>query len=417
MEYRAIAPPLAMDAKEPELAQYGAGRRVAACFGMAAPGRTRPTGVAGPPVRPSRPTSVRMPKITSLARFQVPLGGQESSCRSSSTTPAGWRCCGCASGSGAVHDLRHRPRSPRGAGARRWALGDGAADRRRSRRAGAAAADGAAAGGNWARAWTRRRADGRRGVRGRRERRCRPNTRSALGARRCRRLPWLEDEAGAGIHPLRTAPTGYGVALLAQARQARAARAARHASATTLALADSDARRRGSALAVGAGGGAAAAAVGDAPCAAGGATAAGDEAAFQDEVAARCERGASHCAVHHGPPADGWRRERGRSPASALALHGLTPADSLRVQCRGTWAATGGWGAGFSCRTSRSRLSPDARGAAGRNSGRTAGHEEGRDGLPGAGSRARVATTEAICSRPTSRDEVSRPSPRRKASR
>ena len=45
--------------------------------------------------------------------------------------------------------------------------------------------------------------------------RFRSSTRTRSGMPSARWLPWLDAEAGAGIHPLRTAPTGYGVALLA----------------------------------------------------------------------------------------------------------------------------------------------------------------------------------------------------------
>lgn len=66
------------------------------------------------------------------------------------------------------------------------------------------------------------------------------------------RLPWLEDVGGAGVHPLRVAPTGYGIALLA--RRARLGlRLPRERVPAALALEGATLDVAGSLLVVGAG--------------------------------------------------------------------------------------------------------------------------------------------------------------------
>ena len=59
----------------------------------------------------------------------------------------------------------------------------------------------------------------------------------------CDWLPWLGVEAGAGIHPLRTSPTGYGVALLAD-RAKLVLRVPQRRLPDALTLAGKHARRR-----------------------------------------------------------------------------------------------------------------------------------------------------------------------------
>jgi len=156
-----------------------------------------------------------------------------------------------------------------------------------------------------------------------------------------RRLPWFGGEAVAGIHPLKTSPGGEGIVLLAR-RAKLVLRVPEHRSGDALALA-------GCTLDVGAGlavsGGAArslqpwhtlhAQRV---------ATAARDEAAFGDEVARWLAARAVVCEFITG------RRRTQRAGAREIAgfsvvLHGVKPADSLRLQFEGIGGERGlGWG-------------------------------------------------------------------------
>jgi CRISPR-associated protein Cas6 len=145
-------------------------------------------------------------------------------------------------------------------------------------------------------------------------------------------LPWLEGEARAGIHRLRTAPTGYGVVLLAR-RAKLALRVPERRLGDTLALSGKTLDVDGSVLAIGAG-----VARPLQPwttlhaqqVAAG----AGGEAAFQDEVAAWLQSRDVACQFITG------RRQTLTAGAREISgfsvvLHGLTPAGSLRMQAEG----------------------------------------------------------------------------------
>ncbi len=145
-------------------------------------------------------------------------------------------------------------------------------------------------------------------------------------------LPWLEDEAGAGIHRLRTAPTGYGVVLLAR-RAKLTLRVPLRRVGDTLALADRTLDVGGSPLAVGAG-----VARTLRPWATlhaqQVAAATGDDAAFQVEVAASLQAQGLACQFITG------RRQTVAAGAREIAgfsvvLHGLNPEGSLRIQSEG----------------------------------------------------------------------------------
>jgi CRISPR-associated protein Cas6 len=149
------------------------------------------------------------------------------------------------------------------------------------------------------------------------------------------RLPWLLGEEGAGVHPLRVAPTGYGVALLARrARLALRVRRERVPDALTLAGATLDVA--GSALVVGAGierelrawATLYARAV---------ATGVVDEAAFQEDAVRRLAAMDIACECISGRR---WAFVAGDREVVAfgLALHNVKPEDSLRVQCEGIGA-------------------------------------------------------------------------------
>jgi CRISPR-associated protein Cas6 len=144
-----------------------------------------------------------------------------------------------------------------------------------------------------------------------------------------RRLPWLADEALAGIHPLRAAPTTYGVVLLAQ-RAKLVLRAPEARLSDCLALQEAELDVAGSRLFVGAG----------KPrplrpsatlSAQRVASDADDAQAFESEVPRLLAALAIECEF-----ISGRRRQAaagGREIAGfALALHGLSAADSLRVQ-------------------------------------------------------------------------------------
>jgi CRISPR-associated protein Cas6 len=157
-----------------------------------------------------------------------------------------------------------------------------------------------------------------------------------------RRLPWLGGEALAGIHPLHAAPTTYGVVLLAQ-RAKLVLRAPETRLPDCLALQDAELDVAGSRLHVGAGKSrslrpsatlSAQRVASDA----------GDAQAFEAEVPQLLSALRVDCEF-----ISGRRRQAsagGREIAGfALALHGLTPADSLRVQSLGIGGERRlGWG-------------------------------------------------------------------------
>jgi len=144
-------------------------------------------------------------------------------------------------------------------------------------------------------------------------------------------LPWLADEPSAGIHPLRTAPTTQGMVLLS--RRARLLlRVPAHRAADSFALG-------GKRLDVGEGlatGGGAVKELAPSPTLYSGrvASATQDERAFHDEIAGWLEVVGVRCEFISGRPrpfAAGGPGAR----AYGLALHGLSPADSLKVQGSG----------------------------------------------------------------------------------
>jgi CRISPR-associated protein Cas6 len=147
-----------------------------------------------------------------------------------------------------------------------------------------------------------------------------------------RRLPWLAGEALAGIHPLRATPTAYGVVLLAQ-RAKLVLRVPEVRLPDCLALQDADLDIGGSPLAVGAGGPrelrpsatlAAQRVVSEA----------GDARGFEGDVRRALQALGVECALISGRPRQ--TSAGGREIAGfALALHGLSAADSLRVQSVG----------------------------------------------------------------------------------
>lgn len=148
-------------------------------------------------------------------------------------------------------------------------------------------------------------------------------------------LPWLGGEPAAGVHRLRTAPTGYGMALLAH-RAKLVLRVPRPRLSEALALAGRSLDVGGTELAVGSGvvrplkpwatlhAGQVAAG-------------AGDEAAFQEEVREWLGARALDCEFITG------RQRTVRTPEReivgfSVVLHGLRPAASLRVQDEGMGA-------------------------------------------------------------------------------
>jgi len=145
-------------------------------------------------------------------------------------------------------------------------------------------------------------------------------------------LPWLLAEPGAGIHRLRTAPTGYGVALLAN-RAKLALRVPRQRLPDALTLSGRTLDIGGSELVVGTGVARPLqpwATLHAAHVAAG----AGDEAAFQEEVRLWLGTRGVACEFITG------RRRTVRAAEREIAgfsvvLHGLRPAASLRMQCEG----------------------------------------------------------------------------------
>lgn len=144
-------------------------------------------------------------------------------------------------------------------------------------------------------------------------------------------LPWLPEDPTAGIHPLKTAPTSQGMVLVA--RRARLLlRVPGHRAEASLALA-------GHRLPVGAGlttgrGTARALVPSSTLYAARVSSDAKEERAFEEEVARWLARAEVRCKCIAGrarPLAIGG----GMRSAFGLALHGLAPEDSLRIQSEG----------------------------------------------------------------------------------
>jgi len=146
------------------------------------------------------------------------------------------------------------------------------------------------------------------------------------------RLPWLSGEPLAGIHPLRAAPTTYGVVLVAQ-RAKLVLRMPEARLADCLPLNDALLDVAGSTLRVGA------ATVrplrpGATLSATRVATDIGDDAAFEADMADVLQRMGVACRLISG------RRRHGQAGSReiagfALTLHGLGQADSLRIQREG----------------------------------------------------------------------------------
>ncbi len=147
-----------------------------------------------------------------------------------------------------------------------------------------------------------------------------------------RRLPWLADEALAGIHPLRAVATGYDVVLLAQ-RAKLVLRAPEARLADCLALQGAVLDVAGSALAVGAG-----RARPLRPSATLSAQRVASAAVELEEFESDARRLLRSLEVD-GELIAGRRRQASAGPREiggfALSLHGLAPAASLRVQAHG----------------------------------------------------------------------------------
>lgn len=153
----------------------------------------------------------------------------------------------------------------------------------------------------------------------------------ALARAVLRWLPWMESDPRAGIHRLRTAPTGYGAALLAH-RAKLVLRVPRERRDDALALAGRTLAFAGADLEVGSGA--------PRPLApwptlhAAHVAATADEEAFQGEVAQWLRGRGLACEFITG------RRRRIRAGEREVAgygvvLHGLAPAASLAVMCEG----------------------------------------------------------------------------------
>jgi CRISPR-associated protein Cas6 len=155
-------------------------------------------------------------------------------------------------------------------------------------------------------------------------------------------LPWLAGEALAGVHPLRALPTTYGVVLLAQ-RAKLVLRLPEARLSDALALQETTLDVGGSALHVGAG-----TARRLRPSATVSAqrvaTDAVDETAFEADVADALRRIGVAARFISGLRRSG--QAGGREIAGyALSLHGLGPADSLRIQRTGIGGERRlGWG-------------------------------------------------------------------------
>lgn len=146
------------------------------------------------------------------------------------------------------------------------------------------------------------------------------------------RLPWLEDEDGAGVHPLRVAPTGYGIALLA--RRARLAlRVPRARVPAAMALEGAALDVAGSALTVGTGV--------ERPLwpwatlhARQVVTGSADPASFEQDAAGRLAAMGIGCESISGRRRTLLAGDR-EIVAFALAVNNVKRADSLRLQCEG----------------------------------------------------------------------------------
>jgi CRISPR-associated protein Cas6 len=145
-------------------------------------------------------------------------------------------------------------------------------------------------------------------------------------------LPWFESDPWAGIHPLRTAPTTYGVALLAR-RAKLVLRLTRGRLADARALEGLTLDIAGNLLQVGAGT--------ERPLrpfatlhALRVVTGARDEKDFHGDVVARLETLGIDCDFISGRR-QALRRGDQEMVGFSLALHGLNPDDSLRVQREG----------------------------------------------------------------------------------
>lgn len=156
------------------------------------------------------------------------------------------------------------------------------------------------------------------------------------------RLPWFALEALTGVHPLRTSPTGYDVALLAQrAKLTLRAPAARLADA--LALQDAELDVGGAPLRVGAG---RARPLRPAATVAAYrvASAATDASAFEEEVARTLAELEVDCRLISGRRRQASAGDR-EIAGYALTLHGLGAVASLRVQGAGIGGERRlGWG-------------------------------------------------------------------------
>ena len=155
-------------------------------------------------------------------------------------------------------------------------------------------------------------------------------------------LPWLADEALAGIHPLHAVATTYGVALLAQ-RAKLVLRVPEARLPDSLALEGTELDVAGSLLAVG--GGKARPLGASATLAAQRvASAEADTERFEAEMRRQLTAMAVVCDFISGRARQA--RAGGRDIAGfALALHGLSPAASLRVQAQGIGGERRlGWG-------------------------------------------------------------------------
>jgi CRISPR-associated protein Cas6 len=156
------------------------------------------------------------------------------------------------------------------------------------------------------------------------------------------RLPWFGAEPCAGIHPLKAPVPTYGIVLLAQrAKLTLRVPAARLDACLALAPAELDVAGSGVRIA----GGRVRPLVPSATLSAQRvASAAVDAAAFEAEVALALAALAIECAVISG------RRRQGTAGVRpiagfALALHGLSAADSVRIQGLGIGGERGlGWG-------------------------------------------------------------------------
>jgi len=145
-------------------------------------------------------------------------------------------------------------------------------------------------------------------------------------------LPWFDVESQAGIHRLRTAPTGYGVALLAH-RAKLALRVPQRRLGETLTLAGKTLTVDGCSLVVGQGTARALrpwATLHAVHVAAG----AAGEAAFQQEVAQWLSTRGVVCEFITGRRRTVTAGER-EIVGFSVALHGLAPAASLRMQSEG----------------------------------------------------------------------------------